>query len=217
MTTITALPTPPSRQDPLNFATRSDAFLGQLPQFGTECNAVASEVNTYASNASTSATNAGASATAAATAATAAQSAANYKGEWSSLVGVLNTPATVSYQGRFYVLTTNLSDVTTHTPGVSSVWVITNATEKLLSISTNTTVGVFGYYRVTAAINVTLPAAPADGQWVDFLNETGTNNFIILRNGKTIMGLAQDLTVNVNHKSFRMVYFSSSNDWWIKA
>lgn len=51
MTTITALPTPPSRSDPSNFSARADDFLGALPAFATETNAVASEVNTNATNA----------------------------------------------------------------------------------------------------------------------------------------------------------------------
>jgi len=42
---ITPLPTPPSRQDPSNFSTRADAFLGALPAFATEANAVAVDVN----------------------------------------------------------------------------------------------------------------------------------------------------------------------------
>jgi hypothetical protein len=48
MTTITALPTPPSRDDPANFKTRADAFLTALPTFATQTNAVASEVNANA-------------------------------------------------------------------------------------------------------------------------------------------------------------------------
>lgn len=36
---ITALPTPPSRSDPVNFASRADAFLAALPTFVTELNA----------------------------------------------------------------------------------------------------------------------------------------------------------------------------------
>ena len=51
MTTITSLPTPPSRQDPTNFNDRADAFLGALPTFATETNAVASEVNAASANA----------------------------------------------------------------------------------------------------------------------------------------------------------------------
>lgn len=42
---ITPLPTPPSRQDPVNFAARGDAFLGALPAFATEANALQADVN----------------------------------------------------------------------------------------------------------------------------------------------------------------------------
>jgi hypothetical protein len=42
---ITALPTPPSRNDPTNFATRADAFMAALPAFATETNATAVEVD----------------------------------------------------------------------------------------------------------------------------------------------------------------------------
>lgn len=55
---ITALPTPPSRSDPTNFAVRADDFLGALPTFGTEANALATDVNTKQSTASTAATTA---------------------------------------------------------------------------------------------------------------------------------------------------------------
>lgn len=57
MTTITPLPDPPSRADPANFAARGDAFLGALPDFVTETNAVATEVmNMTNVNAATSKT-----------------------------------------------------------------------------------------------------------------------------------------------------------------
>ena len=73
---ITLLPTPPSRQDPNNFAVRADAFLGALPTFGTEANALANTVNGYQLTAGLAASNASASATAAATSATAAANSA---------------------------------------------------------------------------------------------------------------------------------------------
>ena len=56
MTTITALPTAPSRADPTTFSARGDAFLGALGTFVTETNTVAGEVNTNATTASTAAT-----------------------------------------------------------------------------------------------------------------------------------------------------------------
>ena len=64
---ITALPIPPSRSDPANFATRADAFLGALPTFATEANAQAAIVDAQA----LSATNAAITATAQANAASA--------------------------------------------------------------------------------------------------------------------------------------------------
>lgn len=65
---ITPLPTPPSRDDPTNFATRADAFLAALPDFATEANSLATDVNADAATASAAET----AATAAAAAATAA-------------------------------------------------------------------------------------------------------------------------------------------------
>ena len=47
---ISSLPTPPSRQDPTNFNDRADAFLGALPTFQSEANALSTEVNTRADN-----------------------------------------------------------------------------------------------------------------------------------------------------------------------
>ena len=63
---ITLLPTPPTRQDPANFNTRADEFLGALPTFGAEANSLATDVNSKqvtASNAATTATDAANTAT----------------------------------------------------------------------------------------------------------------------------------------------------------
>ena len=48
---ITALPTPPRRDNPDTFADDGDTFLGALPTFATEANALATEVNTAADEA----------------------------------------------------------------------------------------------------------------------------------------------------------------------
>lgn len=47
---ISPLPSVPSRQDPTNFNDRADAFLGALPTFQSEANALSTEVNTRADN-----------------------------------------------------------------------------------------------------------------------------------------------------------------------
>lgn len=79
MTTITALPSAPSRSTdtPENYVTKADAMMAALPTFVTETNTVAGEVNTNATTATTQATNAATSATNAANSATAAASSAN--------------------------------------------------------------------------------------------------------------------------------------------
>jgi len=55
---ITALPTPPSREDAGNFAARGDAFLGALPRFALEANALAAAVNDSVDAATAAATSA---------------------------------------------------------------------------------------------------------------------------------------------------------------
>ena len=116
---ITALPTPPTRDDPTNFAARGDAFLAALPTFTTEANAQADTVNIQTALASASAAVAGASSKA-------ALGAANYKGLWSSLTGALAVPASVTHSNVAWLLINNLADVTLSQPGISADWVLLN-------------------------------------------------------------------------------------------
>ncbi|MGQ3001299.1 MAG: tail fiber protein [Hydrogenophaga sp.] len=112
---ITALPTPPTRQDPDNFSQRGDEFLGALPTFVTQANDLATQVNS-------SETNVVAMAALVLPASSAALAAANYVGIWSSLSGSLAIPASVYHAGRFWMLLTSLGNVATSQPGVSSDW-----------------------------------------------------------------------------------------------
>jgi hypothetical protein len=74
---ITPLPTPPSRSDPANFADRGDAFLGALPTFATEANALAVATNQNEINAELAEVNAETAQAAAEAAASAAVATAN--------------------------------------------------------------------------------------------------------------------------------------------
>lgn len=76
-TPIDALPTPPSTSDPTNFDSRADAFLGGLPDFGSQANALATNVFDNATDAATSAATA---TTKASEAAASAASAVNAPG-----------------------------------------------------------------------------------------------------------------------------------------
>lgn len=120
---ITALPTPPSRQDPANFSDRADAFLGALPTFTTEANTLATDVNAKQVTASAAAITAVSAASAAALSEANAASTANFKGIWSSLTGALNKPASVSHNGTIWALLNNLANVALSQPGVTTDWV----------------------------------------------------------------------------------------------
>lgn len=75
---ITALPSAPSRASaPSTFSNDMDAFLGALPTFVTEANALSSDVSTKQSQAATSATNASNSASSAASSAALASAGLN--------------------------------------------------------------------------------------------------------------------------------------------
>jgi hypothetical protein len=125
---ITALPDAPSRADaPTAFSTKADAFVAALPGFGDEANTVAEFCNAKAVAADSSATAAALSETNAAASAAAAQGVANFQGTWASLVGALNTPATVYHSNKFWVLLNNLADVTASEPSASnSDWTESN-------------------------------------------------------------------------------------------
>lgn len=98
-TPISALPTPPSRQDPANFADEADAFLGALPTFRTETNAAGTYIDGIGTQVDADKTAAAASAAAAlvseTNAANSATAAAQVAAAWVS--GTSYTVGTVVY------------------------------------------------------------------------------------------------------------------------
>lgn len=90
----------------------------------TELNALQIDVTGKQAAASAAAVVASAQAVLAVNAAASATGAANFKGEWSTLAGTLNRPACVKHGGRFWLLLSDLVDVTTATPGVSAAWTV---------------------------------------------------------------------------------------------
>jgi len=68
----------------------------------------------------------------------------------------------------------------------------------------------------SAAVTVTMPASPGEGDkvWiVDLAGTFGKNNLTVARNGKKIMALEEDMTVNENHVGFGLVYSNSTYGW----
>jgi hypothetical protein len=67
-------------------------------------------------------------------------------------------------------------------------------------------------------VNITLPLSPAVGdnvRIVDVAGKFGTNNCTVLRNGRLIMTLAEDLTINTSWSTIVLTYSGSSYGWII--
>mgnify|MGYP003679560516 CR=1 FL=1 len=166
---ITALPTAPSRtQSQAVFSANTDAFLTALPPLVTEINAGGAAIEASQTAASTSVTASATSATASATSATAsaesaanAAASANYKGEWSTLTGGLNIPASVSKSGNLYILKLNLADVTSSEPGVTTDWILLGS-EQVIPHTTSGTLtagGLINQIRDSGAFTMPLAAS----------------------------------------------------------
>ena len=68
-------------------------------------------------------------------------------------------------------------------------------------------------------VTVTLPASPAVGNEVTFIdsgNAFGSNNLTINRNGQPILGTAANLTVSTNGAAFTLVYVNATRGWAYK-
>lgn len=162
--TLTAAPTSPDRADRATFAARAVAL-----DDWTKNNQVP-EMQALGDNVYANAVEAAAAAVTCTALTNVAAAAANYKGLWSALTGALNMPASVSYNGNYWALNTNLADVTAATPGVSASWQPLN-------------IGAGGATETSSAVDITLTAASYRVQAVAM---TAADKYVTLPNATTL-------------------------------
>ena len=92
------------------------------------------------------------------------------------------------------------------TDGTQASWVQPVFPTPYANTATAVTAVPYGRYRLAASLNLTLPASPADGVWVDVVNTSGTTTARVLRNGQNINGLAEDLTLDKQWIALRFVF-----------
>lgn len=215
---ITALPTPPSRDDPTNFSSRADAFLAALPTFATEANVLAVTVNSDAATATSASGTAISASNSAGDAADIALGAANFKGLWSSLSGALNKPACVKHNGRFWLLLNNLANVTTSEPGVSADWTSMDAGVPITQVITTNTNAVVGvrYIIANASLILTLPTSGlVKGDYIGVRTAiTPTTNTLLAFGAEKLFGVVIG-TVYIDIKGFGidLNYEDSTYGW----
>ena len=72
---------------------------------------------------------------------------------------------------------------------------------------------------ISSSVTVTLPASPAIGNEVTFIdsgNNFASNNLTIARNGSNILGAASNLVVSANGSAFTLVYVNATRGWVYK-
>lgn len=70
----------------------------------------------------------------------------------------------------------------------------------------------------TRAIQLTLPAAPKDGELIEIVDIGGNldaNHAILINNGRLIMGEDNDLTIRTNYIYIKLLYSNATYGWRI--
>jgi len=131
--TITNLPSAPTRNDsPDEFSSKSDASLGALPNFVVEANTTTTEVQSNKFAAAASSSQASLYTSEATNSAQVSSANANYKGIWSDQTGAAVVPYSVYNSDYFWILVSNIADVTASEPSDSNTdWRVSEAIPEL--------------------------------------------------------------------------------------
>jgi hypothetical protein len=209
---MTALPTPPSRSDPANFATRADALMTALTTFVTDGNALEANVIAKEASATAQAAAAAASAASALTVAGATQWASGTYATglctWSPLNG--QTYRRLAPGGASTTDPsadpTGWARLSRSGPWARKTGAYTAAPNDKIKASTT-----------AAAWSLTFPSAPADGDELELIDIDGTfgsNNLtLVCAGGSKIMGYTTTYVLDTPSAHLVFVFDATNNDW----
>ena len=140
----------------------------------------------------------------------------------------LKAPATISGDTAYTLVlptATGTANQVLQTDGsgnLSFATVAGGAAWQAVVTSSLTVVAKAGYFVNTsaAAITTTLPASATIGDFISFIDYSGTfdtNNLTVARNGHKIQGDATDLTVSVERAGFTLVYVDATQGWLLET
>lgn len=115
--------------------------------------------------------------------------------------GTLSFPPYVGASGQF--LTSNGDGSTNWEADVYAVEIVSG-----------TVTGEAGKtYVIISGTTLTLPATPATGAFLSVVNRSNTTTGTVARNGESIMGAAEDLTIDDVNFAVDFIYYGGSQGW----
>lgn len=148
-----------------------------------------------------------------------AASSANFAGAWSGLTGALAMPASTYHNGTYWLLLHDVENVAAEEPGVSTAWapVDVDNVQSWETVTGSATLEAGRRYAVnfTAGTVLTLPASPPTNGTIDIYVRSGNpRGAVINRNGKTLMGASENMTIDTPFTGLSFIYTGS--DWRLK-
>lgn len=86
-------------------------------------------------------------------------------------------------------------------------------TEDVSVIAINTTAVAGNTYVFTASLTLTLPPSPAAGDFVKWVDRSGTTTCVIGRNALNIMGLAENMNLDALNTYGQLTYADATRGW----
>jgi hypothetical protein len=215
--TVTPLGTPPSRDDPANFATRGDAFLGSLPTWSGQVQAVGAATYANAVEAETAATQASANANAASVAAqnavTAGGAAAWVSGQTYAVGATAWSPITG------FVYRRTVAGSSGDDPSIDPThWRLagSNKLQMVLVAGTSVTAVAGAQYVLTSPLQttVTLPTGLQPGDTVGVIvangrvdNRVNSGSLSLIETGENLLNIGD------SEAEFALTYVSPGVGW----
>lgn len=131
--------------------------------------------------------------------------------------GVYQSKNTYTTSGT--TVTFNTGNAPPNGTAVELLHIVATSTENELAnynvsvISANTNAQKDYLYVLTATCTLTLPSAPSTGDSIKISNRSGVATAIVARNGKKIMGAAEDLTLDKLNSGFEMIFSGDAQGW----
>lgn len=103
---------------------------------------------------------------------------------------------------------------------VSNVTVIDNNKQLMnyvldtREINSSTTASASGiHYVAKSSLTLNLPSSPSVGEVIGFSNQSNSRTCVLGRNGRRIMGLDENMVINVLYVPLKLQYSGSSMGW----